>query len=146
FEPHHPGVRIDSGVRTGQQIPLYYDPILSKIIAWAPDRPAAIRRMQRALAEYTVLGPKTNLDYLGAIIAHPGFAAGDLSTAFLEEHLRDWRPREASHETFAIAAAVVSRAQVAGAAGRATPVTGARDQGAGPHRDPWDRLSGWRLA
>jgi hypothetical protein len=77
-------------------IPVHYDPILSKIIAWAPARRLAIRRMQQALSEYAVLGPRTNLPYLGAIIGHPAFAAGELSTEFLLEHLAGWHPPQPS--------------------------------------------------
>jgi acetyl-CoA carboxylase biotin carboxylase subunit len=143
-EPQHPGVRIDSGVRTGQHIPLHYDPILSKIIAWAPDRSAAIRRMTQALAGYVLLGPTTNLHYLRAIVGHPSFAAGHLSTEFLDEHLLGWRPPETSPEVLAIAAALVSRARVTDAAPR-RPSSHAG--GAGPQpTDPWDCLEGWRLA
>jgi acetyl/propionyl-CoA carboxylase alpha subunit len=134
-EPQHPGVRIDSGVRAGQHVSVHYDPIVSKIIAGADDRPAAITRMRHALAEYVLLGPKTNLEYLRAIISHPGFVAGELTTGFLRDHLAAWQPEEASAEALAIAAALVVWLPASG-------------YGRNPDRlaaDPWDRLRGWRL-
>jgi acetyl-CoA carboxylase biotin carboxylase subunit len=134
-EPQMPGIRIDSGVRAGQQIPVHYDPILAKVIAWAPERHLAIRRMQQALAEYVLLGPRTNGPYLSAIIAHPAFGAGDLSTEFLPEHFSGWLPPEPSSDVVAIAAALCASA------------TAPRREGE-PSRfaDPWDGLAGWRMA
>jgi acetyl/propionyl-CoA carboxylase alpha subunit len=135
-EPRLPGVRIDSGIRSGLEVPVHYDPILSKVIAWAPTRLLAISRMQQALVEYAILGPRTNLPFLRAIVGHPAFAAGDLSTEFLVEHLAGWQPPPASPETFAVLAGLVAATQSSLPAARAR----------GPFADPWERLSGWRLS
>src|SRR5258708_6845326 len=62
-EPAGPGVRVDSGLDAGLQVPLFYDPLLSKLIVWANDRPHAIARMRRALAEYQVIGVRTTLPF-----------------------------------------------------------------------------------
>ena len=134
-EPQLPGVRVDSGIRAGQDIPVEYDPILAKVVAWAPDRDQAVRKMVRALSEYVVLGFHTNIPYLRAVIAHPAFAAGELSTDFLEQHFAGWRRPEPTAEVCAIAA-LVSEAAAAPPSG---PSPGARIA------DPWDRLAGWRL-
>ncbi|MDR7444268.1 MAG: biotin carboxylase N-terminal domain-containing protein [Armatimonadota bacterium] len=131
-EPHLPGVRVDSGIRVGQRIPVHYDPLLSKVIAWAPDRPTAIARLRQALAAYVVLGPTTNLGFLLDVLGHPGFASGEVSTTFLADHFPDWRAREPSEEAFAVAAVLAGRAWT----------TGAPPQG---FADPWDRLRGWRM-
>jgi acetyl-CoA carboxylase biotin carboxylase subunit len=142
-EPLLPGVRIDSGVREGQEIPVHYDPILSKIIAWAPDRPSALRRMSEALCEYVVLGCRTNLSYLRALVVHPEFVAGHLFTDFLAEHMGSWKQPAAPPEVAAVVEAL---------AGYAAPGTagdpGDRNRGnRGPgDRDPWERLRGWRLS
>lgn len=139
-EPNLPGVRIDSGIRAGQDITIYYDPILAKVIAWAPDRAMTLRRMQQALAGYALLGPRTNLAYLQAIVAHPAFVAGDLSTEFLDEHLSGWRAPTPTAEVGAIAALL---SDPAGAAALARP-SGAREPG-DRFADPWDRMAGWRI-
>ena len=60
--------------------------MLAKLIVWAPSRPAAIDRMQRALGDFVLLGVRTNLEFLRRIIATPDFASGNLDTAFLERH------------------------------------------------------------
>ncbi len=139
-EPDLPGVRIDSGIRAGQDITIHYDPILAKVIAWAPDRALALRRMQQALSDYVLLGPRANLAYLQAIVAHPAFAAGDLSTEFLHEHLSGWRTPPPTAEVGAIAALL---ADPAGAAASGRP-SGA-DRLGDRFADPWDRLAGWRI-
>ncbi len=139
-EPNLPGVRIDSGIRAGQDITIYYDPILAKVIAWAPNRAMALRRMLQALAGYALLGPRTNLVYLQAIVSHPAFAAGDLSTEFLHEHLSGWRAPKPTAEVGAIAALL---SDPAGAVAFARP--SGSDQPGDRFADPWDRLAGWRI-
>jgi 3-methylcrotonyl-CoA carboxylase alpha subunit len=81
--PDGPGIRNDAGLASGDEVTVHYDPMLAKLIVWAPDRPAAIGRLRRALDEYAVLGPTTNLPLLRAIAAHPDFAAGATRTDFL---------------------------------------------------------------
>jgi acetyl-CoA carboxylase biotin carboxylase subunit len=88
-EPADEGVRVESGVRGGDEISVYYDPMLAKIIARGPDRAAAIRRLARALEQTTLFGCATNLSFLRRLVLHPAFVAGDLSTAFLAEHGAD---------------------------------------------------------
>src|SRR5262245_17144436 len=83
MRPSGPGVREDSGVYEGWTVPLDYDPMLSKLIVHAPDRPGAIARMRRALDEYFVGGIKTNLPLLRRILQHPDFLAGRINTGFL---------------------------------------------------------------
>ncbi len=80
------GIRIDHGLREGQEISPFYDPMIAKIIAWGSDRDEARRRLIRALEETTVFGPVTNKDFLVAILAQERFAAGEATTAFLAEN------------------------------------------------------------
>lgn len=87
-EPGGPGVRVDSGIYPGWTVPLEYDPMLAKLIAWADTREHAIERMLRALGEYHVGGIKTNIPLFRAILQDPAFRAGDLHTAYLDELLR----------------------------------------------------------
>ncbi|CAM2008153.1 acetyl-CoA carboxylase biotin carboxylase subunit [Acanthopleuribacter pedis] len=80
------GVRDDSGVYPGYEVPIYYDPMISKLTTWGRDREEAILRMSRALGEYRVGGIKTNLWFHRALMQHPAWLAADLDTAFIERH------------------------------------------------------------
>jgi 3-methylcrotonyl-CoA carboxylase alpha subunit len=85
-EPSGPGVRFDGGVQTGSEVGVKFDPMLAKLICFAPDRDAAIDRMDRALRDTIILGTKTNVSWLRRVVTHEAFRAGEVSTAFLEEH------------------------------------------------------------
>ncbi len=87
LRPSGPGVREDSGVYEGWTVPLDYDPMLSKLIVHAADRPAAIARMRRALDEYFIGGIKSNLPLFRRILEHPDFAAARIDTGFLDRLL-----------------------------------------------------------
>lgn len=84
--PEGPGIRNDAGFEAGDVVPLNYDPMLAKLIVWAPDRRRAVRRLRRALADYTILGPASNLPLLRRIAAEPDFLSGETHVSFLEEH------------------------------------------------------------
>ncbi len=115
-EPTGPGVRVDSSLYTGLSIPLFYDPLLSKLIMWGADRSQAIARMRRALAEYQVVGVRTTLPFARWLMQQPRFIAGDLSTDFVAEEW-DTRPKEgvlaAASETVDSAQATPTEAEVA---------------------------------
>ncbi|RLF24749.1 MAG: acetyl-CoA carboxylase biotin carboxylase subunit [Thermoprotei archaeon] len=83
--PGGPGVRVDDGVYAGCEVPPYYDPLISKVIVWAPNREKAIIRMRRALEEYVIEGIKTNIGFHLAILRNPAFIKGDIYTRFLDE-------------------------------------------------------------
>ena len=85
-EPSGPWVRVDSGCFPGQDVSVHYDPLLAKVIAWGPDREAARTRLHRALGEYRIAGVATTVPIARDMIADPGFAAGQLSTAFVAEY------------------------------------------------------------
>ena len=87
LRPSGPGVREDSGVYEGWTVPLDYDPMLSKLIVYAPDRSMAIARMRRALDEYFVGGIKTNLPLFRRILEHPDFVDAKIDTGFLDRLL-----------------------------------------------------------
>ena len=89
-EPAGPGVRVDSGLYKGLQVPLFYDPLLSKLIVWGRDRSQAIARMRRALYEYRVMGVRTTLPFARWLMENPRFLAGDMSTDFIAE---EWDTR-----------------------------------------------------
>ena len=92
--PAGPGIRDDSGATAGLDVPIFYDPLISKLSAWAEDRPHAIARMRRALGEYLVTGIKTTLPFFHWLLAQPDFVEGRFHTTYLDELLqaRDGRP------------------------------------------------------
>lgn len=84
-EPSGAGVRVESSLYPGLQVPLYYDPLLSKLIVWGRDRTQAIARMRRALDEYHIIGVRTTLPFARWLMDHPRYIAGDFSTDFIAE-------------------------------------------------------------
>ncbi len=85
FEPA-PGIRVDTGVESGDEVSVHYDPMVAKLVAWAPTRDEAIARMRRALDQTVLFGIASNLDFLAAVLDAEPFRAGELSTHFLDEH------------------------------------------------------------
>jgi acetyl-CoA carboxylase biotin carboxylase subunit len=134
--PSGPGVRDDGGAYPGCTISSYYDPLISKLSVWAPDRPRAIARMRRALSEYVVTGIRTNLAFHEKLFVHPDFVAGHYDTGFIERHrdaLLDY-PRVPADRRDAVAAAI------AVAASRMESAPGVAKGGATEDRS---RLSPW---
>ena len=127
-EPGSPFVRVDSGLAPGMTVTSSYDPMLAKIAAWGADRDTALRRLDAALADTTVLGVSTNLAFLRALLTHPDVVAGDLDTGLIERHLGQLTAADVPDEVLA-----------AGALARLL----AREP-AGPVTDPWDIPDGWR--
>ena len=87
-EPNGIGVRIDSYVYEGYEIPIYYDPMIGKLIVWATTRQYAIERMRRVLYEYKITGLKTNLAYLKRIMHVPDFVRGEYNTLFIAKNAK----------------------------------------------------------
>ena len=143
-EPRGPGIRVDSGVRAGWRVPVAYDPLLAKVVAWDRTRAGAISKMEAALESYVILGCGTNLAFLQDILRHDAFRQGDTTTRFLERHFSGWRPA-VPELVLAVAAAVEVlreeqpdlRAPQGGA-----PFVGPRS---GRPGDPWDRIGRWRM-
>jgi 3-methylcrotonyl-CoA carboxylase alpha subunit len=108
--PAMPGLRVDSGVETGSEIGIHYDPMLAKVITHAPTRPEAIQKMLGALAGLAAEGLLTNREFLARVLAHPEFAAGRTHTHFIDDHLaepaRD--PSRAEREGWAAVAAMLA--------------------------------------
>jgi 3-methylcrotonyl-CoA carboxylase alpha subunit len=133
-EPHIPGVRIDSGVREGDDISVHYDPLIAKVIAHAETRDLAIARLVAALRAFPVLGIVTNIPFLIRVLEHPSFTSGGIHTGFLD------------HEGAALADAgnepMPPFVAAAMAAASATPA--ASSGPAAADWDPWSRLAGWR--
>ncbi len=139
-EPSGPGVRVDAALVEGQEIGVHFDPMLAKLSCWARDRDAAIARMREALGRYVLLGVQTNLDHLQDVLAVPAFREGDLTTAFLDEHLADW-PASEEIAPLAMAATLLADRYGAGRAGHGE--TGTADPLAA---DPWRTLGRFRMS
>jgi 3-methylcrotonyl-CoA carboxylase alpha subunit len=84
--PEGPGIRNDVGVESGDEVSVHYDPMISKLVVFAPNREMAIRRLGRAVEDYTILGVPTNLPLLRRVAEHPAFVAGETTTDFLEKY------------------------------------------------------------
>jgi acetyl-CoA carboxylase, biotin carboxylase subunit len=108
--PSGPGIRDDGGVYTGWVVPQFYDPMISKLLAWAPTREQAIARLSRALGEYTVHGITVNVNYLRRILEHPAFRSGEYDTGFCATYAKDLvvKPDPRYEEVALIAAAVAA--------------------------------------
>jgi len=107
-EPDGPGVRVDSGIYQGWEVPPQYDPILSKLIVWAENREMAIRRMSLALSNYIVLGVKTNLGFLKRIMETSRFATGDYHTHFIDDNESELRMQNDHIHAAIVAASLVA--------------------------------------
>jgi acetyl-CoA carboxylase biotin carboxylase subunit len=121
--PHGPGIRDDSGVEAGADIPIYYDPLISKLIAWGADRDEALARMRRALREYTVVGVRTTVPFFRWFLAQPAFVAGDVHAGQLDELLqqRNGEPFATHDSSFAEVGLVAAALGVAMRAHSAAP-------------------------
>ena len=146
--PSGPGVRWDSGIETGSEISLHYDPMLAKLIVWAPTRAQAIERMHRALLELTIEGVDTSRDFHLRMMENADFRAGAIDIQWLEKHLADLTSVAPPHEGVvraAIAAALLAERDRS-APRRANGTPPAEPPGDGP-RGSWlhaARLDGLR--
>jgi 3-methylcrotonyl-CoA carboxylase alpha subunit len=125
-------VRIDSGIRQGDAISPFYDPMLAKLIVWGRDRDEALAHMAQALSEYQVVGLATNIAFLKRLVESRPFSQADLDTGLIERHQDTLFPpaQPASLQTVALAAASL--------------LTSERSAGAAAN-DPWSDTSGWRI-
>ncbi|MEU0353765.1 acetyl/propionyl/methylcrotonyl-CoA carboxylase subunit alpha [Streptomyces cyaneofuscatus] len=105
-EPQGGGVRTDSGLSEGVPVGSLYDPMLSKVIAYGPDRATAIRKLRAALADTVILGVPTNAGFLRRLLAHPDVVSGNLDTGLVEREAESLVPDGVPDEVYAAAAAV----------------------------------------
>ena len=150
-EPAGPGIRVDSGVGPGSDVPVHYDPLLAKLCAAGGTRDQARRRAYAALGDLGVLGLRTNVNLLRRVLAHEAFVTADVHTGFLAEHEKTLTAAAPDEITLAAVAAAASavqskldgRAAAGDAIGDRYPPGGAvpDEQDAGV----WSRLAGWRL-
>ncbi|MCN9239343.1 acetyl/propionyl/methylcrotonyl-CoA carboxylase subunit alpha [Streptomyces sp. RY43-2] len=129
-EPQGEGVRTDSGLSEGTEVGSLYDPMLSKVIAYGPDRESALRKLRAALARTVTLGVPTNAGFLRRLLAHPAVVAGELDTGLVEREMDGLVPTEVPEEVYA-AAALLRQAAL-----------GTEERG---WVDPFSVPDGWRL-
>ncbi len=129
-EAHGDGIRVDSALIAGLVVSADYDPMLAKVVAWAPDRAGALARLDRALADTLVLGLRTNLEYLRLLVRDKDVAAGRLDTGLIERKLPGLAFRTIDDHVLAAAALFLHRAAWSVPSGA----------------DPaWSRPTGWRM-
>jgi acetyl/propionyl-CoA carboxylase alpha subunit len=110
-EPQGPGVRVDSSLFNGLEVTPYYDSLLAKVIVWGHDRDEVLRRLERALAEYQVLGIKTTIPFFQQLLANESFRTGDLDTHFLDRQFSAAEEGGSNDDTALVVAALLSHAR-----------------------------------
>ncbi|MGH4015303.1 MAG: acetyl/propionyl/methylcrotonyl-CoA carboxylase subunit alpha [Pseudonocardiaceae bacterium] len=128
-EPTGPGVRVDSGLVAGGAVGSDYDPMLAKVIAHGPDRDTALRRLDAALGQTSILGLRTNTAFLRALLADPDVAAGRLDTGLVERRVGDWVREELPDDVLAAGGLLALLAL----------------EPSGPVVDPFALPGGWRI-
>ena len=140
-EPGGPGVRVDSGFCAGYEVPIYYDPMIAKLIVWAENREEAIARMKRALSEYDIGGIKTTISFHVRALSDARFISGDYSTSFVESMRLDEKAGTDERQIVAAFAAIVKHRE----SKRAIPAGTAGEGSDGPAVSAW-KLTGRRDA
>ncbi len=136
-------VRIDSGVIEGDNVSVFYDPMIAKMIAWDRDRHSALQRMRDALAEVSVIGPKSNVAFLERLMRHPAVTGASIDTGYLDRHLDEFIGSADGAHASAAAALLPAAAIVSLLAEEAEAL--AHAHGSTDPNSPWRRADGWRL-
>lgn len=139
-EPKGPGVRHDSGIYSGWEVPIYYDPILAKLIVWAQTRKLACQRMKSALEDYVILGISTTIGFLKDVISHPKFREGATTTSFIKNYFEDWKEEEGREELLRVALAAAAFDEFH--RGQIVEPTAAQQKEV---TSPWLTLGKWRI-
>jgi 3-methylcrotonyl-CoA carboxylase alpha subunit len=136
----HGEVRVDAGVRSGDEISPYYDPMIAKLIVWGATREQARLRMLQALSQTQIVGVHTNVNFLSRVMDDDAFASADLDTGFIERRHATVLPERIPASDFELACAVVAVVSEA-VAERDPALLQTLDV-----NDPWSILDGWRLS
>lgn len=139
-EPEGPGIRCDSGIFSGCEVSVHYDPILSKLVVWDETREQACRKMASALGEYVILGIKTTTTFLRDVIQHQAFIDGKTHTGFIPLHFEGWKMPDMDDSELRIA--MLSAAAFT----RNAHATVRRGQVVREGLSPWKTGGRWRIA
>ncbi|MBZ0266279.1 acetyl-CoA carboxylase biotin carboxylase subunit [bacterium] len=138
-EPRGPGIRVDSGVVQGVDVPIHYDPIMAKVIAYGPDRETATARMIKALEHYVALGVPTTASFLRDVLASKPFRDGETQTDFIELHFKEWKGETDQDRQIALVAAAILPNGVK------TLAQNGGEQQSWRQPTPWETLGSWRI-
>jgi acetyl/propionyl-CoA carboxylase alpha subunit len=143
--PSGPGVRVDTHLTAGAEVPPYYDSLIAKLITFGADREMARKRMAAALDDFSVLGVAHTGAFLQAVIASEPFALAQLSTRFLPEYFPHWSPSEQEIKDAVLAAFLLSEGLLSSGGAADVPRNGAGERSAGSSRSPWGELAGFTI-
>lgn len=136
--PFGPGIRFDSGVESGDEVSVYYDPIVAKLVTWGETRDQSIAKAVKALSDTSVLGLTTNNDFLIDVLKHPEYLKGNLHINFLDEHIPNWKAGEISEKELltllSVAASVRTAAKTRGSSDDSRTIP-----------DPWEIIGQWEI-
>ncbi len=138
-EPRAPGLRVDSGVGTGDEVSVHYDPMLAKVIVRGESRAEALEKMGWALRHYAVLGPATNLQFLQTLIHHPAFVRGEATAQLVDRELSSWRPTDEPPPDEALVLAALADGL------GPSPAAGFPADSRSTAHNPWDALDSFRV-
>ncbi len=136
IEPGGPGVRVDSGFTSGDEISIHYDPLIAKVIVQAEDRAGAIHKMLDAMRSTVLLGVPTNWQFLIDVLGHPDFQEGQVHTTWVETTYPEWQPPDCSIPPEVLVAAAMTQFQ--------SPVGRQAVQSGRDLFSPWRASSGYR--
>lgn len=141
FEPaYSPGVRVDSGIQSGDAVTIHYDPMIAKLIIHDSTREDAINRMRQTLHDTVILGTTTNIDFLQVILEHPVFVEGEITTRFVDDNLDTLLPEKPDLSALALIAAALSEQ-----AGRTIETPVAMTSNNGDVYSPWNKADSFRI-
>lgn len=139
YFPEGPGLRWDSGVFSGCEVPVHYDPILAKVVSYGPDRETARLRMVDALQRAVVLGVKTGIPFMMDVLQDETFIEGDFSTHFIQQRMPNWKPNSDASDLACLAFILDQLLPAGHSASTASP------DGTPSVPTPWQTLGGWRM-
>ncbi len=130
-------VRIDTGILEGDEVSIYYDPMIAKLVVWERDRATSLARLRGALADYQIVGTTTNLNFLSALASHPEFNNEHFDTSFIEQHRTGLSKTKSlvNNSTLSLAALYLMLKEIIETKERST-------SSADPY-SPWNQVSGW---
>ena len=132
--PETDSVRVETGVREGDEVSVYYDPMIAKLVVWGPDRSTALKKLSRALDAYHVVGPRTNIEFLKSLSAHPEFGLGHVETGFIKKHFNDLIPPPSAPDAMSLFQAAIGLS-----------LHDSHHQDTAGQSSPWDHLNNFRV-